>query len=277
MFRVTAHSTHRDRGRFDDAWAVWRSQDALAYDWPAITHYLNRLLAPGGVDNRYWGREGNVQTAIASGHSALYGCVQREAVLTFPSESVQRAIEEPVRRGVVDPILNCGRNDAWWPGVRDGGSVPRTGNELDAIGCDIGGNLLAIEVKPVDEIKGITWGPAQVQMYVELLSKWLDVDPSAIDVLNKMAWQRSQLDLLDERWQFANAEQIRIVPVLALGPGKLSPQATRRLAAVADVLHTRQIATPRVHPLEVWQVDHLGNPVMVWKPSAEDGPQVGLG
>jgi hypothetical protein len=266
-FRVRAHRTHRERGGFDDLWALWRPREALAADWPAVTEYVMCLLAPGGVDRRYWGREGNLQTAIASGHSLLYGCVQREAVLSFPNDAVQKEIEEPIRRGVVDPITTCSRTEAWWPGVRDGRSIPRAGNELDAIGCDMAGNLLAIEVKPFDEIKGITWGPAQVQMYVELLSRLLDLDPLAIEVLNKMAEQRTQLGLLDSRWQFASADRIRIVPVLALGAGRLSPKASGRLAAVAQVLHGRRVTTPRVDPLQVWQIDELGNPVTVWTPS----------
>ena len=154
------------RGGFDDAWSLWRSRDALTADWPGITLYLERLLEPDGVDKRYWMR-GYVQTAISSGHSELYGCVSERQFFPLPTRPSRWQSRNRSGEGSSIPSEHA-------VALKAGGLAcetairSRTGNELDAIGCGLDGNLLAIEVKPADEIKGITWGPAQVQMYVEL-------------------------------------------------------------------------------------------------------------
>ena len=90
-----------------------------------------------------------------------------------------------------------------------------------------------------------------------------------------MAHQRAELGLLDAKWTAPVLLPIRVVPVVAIGPGLRSPVALRRLADLSAALDsvTRH---PLVDPIEVWLVDQTGDPAEIWYPAAEP-PPVGRG
>jgi len=90
-----------------------------------------------------------------------------------------------------------------------------------------------------------------------------------------MADQRAELGLLDAKWTAPVLLPMRVVPVVAIGPGLRSPVALRRLADLSAALDSVP-RHPLVDPIEVWLVDPAGDPAEVWYP-AEGSPPVGRG
>ena len=136
------------------------------------------------------------------------------------------------------------------------------------------GRLLVIEAKPADELKGLVWAPAQVRLYAELFASLVDANEQAPEVLNRMAAQRSALGMLDHRWKFQDRDNLRVLPVIAVGPGplRLSPVALNRLALVAEALERNPPFAHRIDPLEVWLLDSKANPIEIWRPASEPVP-----
>ncbi len=99
QFRLRAHATHKKAGQFDEAWAMWQSADKLAGHWLGVNAYLDRLLAADGIVERLWRREGVIHAALASGQSTAYGAVQREAVVSFPSQVALFVRSAPSKTG----------------------------------------------------------------------------------------------------------------------------------------------------------------------------------
>jgi hypothetical protein len=274
QFRLRAHATHKKAGQFDEAWATWQSADKLAAHWLGVNAYLDRLLAADGIAERLWRREGVIQAALASGQSTAYGAVQREAVVSFPSQAARLRAVRPVQERIWAAVAATGRSDAWWPGIRNGGILPPLGDEADLVAVDSAGRLLVIEAKPADELKGLVWAPAQVRLYAELFAALIDSNCNACDVLNVMASQRSALGMLDDRWKFQDRANLRVVPVIAVGPGplSLSPVALDRLARVSAALECSPPFAHRIDPLEVWLLDSKANPIEIWYPATEPVP-----
>lgn len=272
QYRLRADATHRAKGGFAPGWNTWQSASHLAASWPQISKYLDTLLAGGGVANRLWEREGVVHAALCSGRSDAYTAVQREARVSAASTAASLALASTWRQAIYNGIRGAGRTDPWWPGVRDHGEDPPLGLKADLIGVDPLGRLLVVEAKPSTELKGLTWGPAQVRIYAEQFAALLDDNDEAGALLNKMAHQRHQLGLSGPPFRFADQESLRVVPVLAIGAGPRSPVALDRLQQVAEALQAIPPANGRIDPLEVWLLDPTGHPVTIWRPALEPNP-----
>lgn len=259
-FWLRAHATHQQAGGFDPVWSTPRLGADLAALREEVQGYLDSILGPGGVDSSHVSREGKVQAAMCSMISTDYGVVQREAAISFASQSLKDGIVVPLATAVTGAVSNVTPDGApWWPGVRDRGVMPSLGTEADVLALDSTGRLLVIEVKPAEEIKGLAWGPAQVRMYAELFASWLDADEDfARDRLAAMADQRRALGLLDDRWSPASAGQLRVLPVLAIGSGQMSREAMPRITAIAEALSSLNWSSNRVDPFEVWLLDDDG-------------------
>jgi hypothetical protein len=274
LFRLRAHPTHKAAGQFDEAWGQWQEPDRLGERWSQVDAYLGRLLEDQGIAARLWHREGTVQTALTSGYSPAFGVVQREAVVSFPTEQARHAMVEPIQQRIWGAVTSSGRFDPWWPGIRDGGKQPELGDEADLVSTDSSGRLLVIEAKPFDELKGITWAPAQVRLYAELFAALIEDNPATSDVLNEMVAQRASLGLMDGAWTFAPTWELRVAPVIAIGGWPASPVALTRLAALVVALQATAALSDRIDPLEVWLLDEHGHPETIWRPDTESVPDL---
>lgn len=255
LFRLTSSPTYQGLAPFDPAWSSWRDSDELNRSWPEVESYLDQLRPR--VPARYTEREGKVQTATTSGDSPDYWAIDREAQPHFPSVPEQVA----VLRSFSDPLLAAlaaaGRQDAWWPGVRDRGKAPVAGPGLDLLAVDRSGRLLAVELKDAGNLKGMVFGPVQVRVYAELVTRWLEQDPAkAVDTLNRMLTIRSELGL-SPTGPPVLAPDVVVVPVLGIGAGRRSPQLLSRLADTAGVVEAAPRAA-RIQPLETWSLDAAG-------------------
>jgi len=272
LFRLRAHPTHKKAGQFNADWGRWQDAGALASQWGGVDAYLDRLLADEGIAPRLFQREGVVQAALTSGQSPSYGAVQREAVVSFSSEAAKQSLIAPIQDQIWKAVAEDGRDDPWWPGVRDHGVLPALGNEADLVAVDSRGRLLVIEAKPSDELKGITWAPAQVRLYAEVFAALVEANPATSDLLNEMATQRASLSLLDPAWTFGPTWDLRVVPVVAIGGWPLSPVALERVAAIVAALDASPPLSARLDPLEVWFLNSTGHPSTIWMPSTEPAP-----
>ncbi len=272
-FRLRAHATHKKAGTFLADWGVWQEADSLASQWTEVAAYLDRLLADEGVSSRWWRREGIVQASLTSNQSSAYGAVQRDAVVSFPSTSIELSVTSPIRERIWKSMELAGRTDPWWPGVRDRGRRPILGTEADLVAVDAKGRLLVIEAKPAEELKGITWAPAQVRLYAEVFGALVEDNPATSDLLNTMVSQRASLSLLDPTWEFGPTWDLRVVPVVAIGGWPLSPVALDRVSAIVSALDAWPPSSDRLDPLEIWFLDQKGQPDVIWRPSLEPPPE----
>jgi hypothetical protein len=156
--------------------------------------------------------------------------------------------------------------------VRDRGALVRLGLETDLMGIDHQGRLLVIEVKPADAVEGITWAPGQARLYAEVFALWLELDPNASVALAHMAAQRRRLSLPAPSWALPEQSKIRIVPVIAIGDGKRSPQALVRLVKIHTALQASPSLSSRLDPLEVWHHDATGQREHQWRPGTDPTP-----
>lgn len=271
QFALSAHKTHRAAGGFDASWSAFRSAANLAGDWPAVEHYLDRLLE-GRIDPRWYRREGVLHALLCSGSSEAYGVVQREAAPWADGPPLVGDVVKATSDLIWVAAQTAGRSEPWWPGIRDRGVRKAMGDELDVLALDRRGRLLCMEAKPAEETAGIVWSVAQVLVYAELFGRWVAQDAAAAaSAIAAMAEQRAALALLDPSWTMPPAPPMRVVPVVAIGPGLRSPVALKRLAHLSAALDS----VPRhalVDPVEVWLLDAAGDPAEVWLPSADPPP-----
>jgi hypothetical protein len=270
FFRLDAHATHQRVGQFDRSWTRSRPAEELAGVWPQVDDYLRRMLLHGAVAPRWVAHEGAVQAAVCSGRRAVeYGPVQREAVVWDESGRSESELVADISDRLWAAVTSTGRTDPWWPGEVDHGKRPGMGRELDVLAIGRDGRLLCLEVKPADAATHIPWSCAQTLVYADLFARWAAQDPSvATDSLNSMAAQRASLDLLDERWSHALSSPIRVVPVLAIGEGPVSPTTWKRVELLAEALGSVPLHA-FVDPLEVWRLDREGNPISVLHPGSQ--------
>ena len=272
-FHLTAHETHQGAGAFSPQWAVAQTSASLTAQRAEIEGYIDRILAAGGVDERYTGCEGRVQSLMSARTHTEFGVVQREAVLAFSSKPVRESLALPFRQRIWQAAARSPDSPPWWPTVRNHHEAePRLGLEADLLGWDPAGRLLVIEVKPADAVEGIAWAPAQARMYAEMFALWLDTDPHARSSLVEMAAQRASLGLPAPASQLPAQPAMRVVPVIAIGHGSRSPQALTRLAQVHTALEALPAHSPRLDPLEVWHVDDQGERQHQWRPSFDGAP-----
>lgn len=252
-------SSHRHGGlfkdvavQFDDGWREWQSLDRLAATMRTIQAHVYAAIeaAPPGrqVEGRY-------QAALAKHTEAGFILLDREVMLAFASKSDKLGRKDDLRRPLVQAQAALTAAYTWAAGM----SPP--GDKLDALAIDQDGRLLAIEVKPGAQTKGLIWTPIQVAMYVRLLRAWVDADDAkARQVLEGMARQRAALELGSTEAPRLR-DPIEIVPVIAVGkPITHLPEARERFGIVLSAL--RKAGEP-LAGLQLWAIDATDGNVCV--------------
>jgi hypothetical protein len=266
-WRVRSHGTYRAAYGFDPAWGAWQPATQLEQHWAGIQGFVDDVWRDETIVGRYLRREGKVHPLMASGLHSDYRVIQREAVVSFPGAAARLGVIGEITARIHAAVAGTGRNEPWWPGVRDNGVMPPLGAKADLLAVDDAGRLLVIEAKPPDELKGIAWAPSQVALYAQLFRHLCSL-VGAVEIIDEMLAQRVHLGLTAPG--DGARIPVKVVPVVALGAGPRSPAALERLAAVAESL--AMTGLDPVEPLEVWILDHRGGIEQRWLPSRETVP-----
>ena len=247
--KFNAHGTHRDAGAFDDAWKRPMTTEAAQAEWPRISRYLDRAtlaVAPRHITN-----EGLVHAALCSGQSDQYRVINREVSPNFTDTAARKAIEGELG----DPIRRAAQTAERSLRGSSRGEAKAFGTGTDILAADNSNRLLVIEAKP-SRSKEILSAPKQVIFYAGILQRWIAQDPgAAVNALNQMLDQRVTLGLTSPGPQL-QAQGLRIVPVVAIGPGLISADAERRMLDLSTAL--TNLSMPSVDPIECWRLDALG-------------------
>lgn len=249
QFRLDADPTYREVPGFDESWRLWQEPGDLENCWHEVLGYVDAAIA--SVRPAYL-KEGAVQSSLCSGVSDDFRVVDREAVLGHTNTASRSATTDPISIALQQALLAADPGETWWPSLR---SKVNFGSELDILAVDDAGRLLTVEVKAANAVAGIVKSPAQVAFYATLWSHWLSETDDSTEVLDGMLEQRARLGL--GRPGPIEAPTT-VVPVVALGPGKLSGQALPRLRQVAQAVQPVLSAQQSLQPLEVWMVDEQG-------------------
>lgn len=250
QFRLDAPPTYTALPQFDVTWRQWQDLTDLENEWYSVLSYLETAIAM--VRREFTDAEGAVQSALCSGAAEQFRVVDREAVLAHTNTAARSATTDPLQIALNQALGTANNGERWWPSLRSGVSL---GAELDVLAVDEAGRLLAVEVKPANAIAGIVKGPAQVALYAALWSIWLDEADDSAQILQGMLDQRARLGL-GRPGPLHSPEGV--VPVVAVGPGKLGKEALPRLREVAQAVQPVLRERRTVQPLEVWFIDDQG-------------------
>ena len=253
LFRLDAHATHRAAaGGFDPSWRSWQTLEELSRQWRRVESYLDRVVHK--VHPRWLDSEGRVHALIAGSAPTGFSVVNREASIAFANQPTKDRLCAGWEQTVKQALSLTRRTEPWWTALSD----RRTGTSPDFIALDDAGRLLVIEAKPATAAAGITWGPAQVTFYAAMYAAWLtEAGEAAQASLRQQLEQRRALGLVADDGERSLGAPPEVVPVLAIGPGMVSPEAWSRLAAVADAVAGQ---FPGVAPLEVCRLAADGRP-----------------
>lgn len=257
-YRLDAHKSYMASPKFDKAWTLWQDTAALEAIWPQVSGYLNWIK--DNVAASATSKEGLVHAAISSGSSDAYRVINREASPGFSDKDTK------ARRlaGWVEPFNRAlaGREapPAWWP------KQVRVGSSLDFLAVDIGGRLAIVEAK-ADSASASELAKVAVQagVYAAMFADLLREDREAVPAISRMLQHRAQLKL-SRKGVLHLRDESRVVPVVAIGPGRPSKEVHRRMWEVTDAIaeaHGRD-----VDPVEVWYLDVAGRIIEVER--AED-------
>ena len=258
-FRLRAHATHQLNGGYGSswpAWGAWQTADQLAKNWPDVLAYLDVIVHK--VDARWSDSEGLVHALIADAAQTGVSIVNREASISFRDNSVRQARCTAWGAPIHSAVTGAGHASKWWANL----SANRFGTSPDFTGVDASGRLLIIEAKPASATEGIAWGPAQVRFYASMWAAWLDENPVGASLLEEELEQRKALGLLPVGARTTLRRPVSVVPVLAIGPGIVSPEAWSRLRTVQDAVSNAE-GLPPAEPLEVWRLSAT-HPPLVW-------------
>lgn len=251
-FKLAAPKTWQNAtGLFDSTWSTWQPCTALEVSWPKVEAYLEAALPIIDKTGRHTRKEGAVQAALSNFHRTDFHVIDRESVIGFPDIDTQqkafRTLEKPVLQS-----LERTNGKPWWT------PPARLGNECDTLAVSPDGKLFAIEIKPGDALKGITWAPAQVQHYANLFQAWIDEpdsgSPSPRDILTGMVEQRVELGLLPPTSRVSFPDRIEVIPVVAVGHGSRQI-AWDRLHEVVQRIEAVRRGSPKV---QLWDVNTIG-------------------
>ncbi len=259
-FRLRAHDTHKKRGHFDESWTLWRTLDQLVVLWPEVEQYLDRVQHR--INRKWLDAEGRVHALIANTVASGMTVLNREASHHFVDSPVRDARKEGWRLPLEQGLAAADDGSPWWSGVRE----VAFGTSPDFLAVDAEGRLLVVEAKPAQALAGIVRGPAQVAFYAAMWAAWLAVDGD-VDRLEEELAQRAALGLLPPGAPMTIARPVKVVPVLAIGPGSISAEAWPRLQAVARAVHG---LVPATQALEVVLLDADGAPLR-WDWQDPDG------
>ena len=223
-------------------WTTWSTPAQLMARWPAIEAYMAgqfNVVAPR------WTNEGAVQAMLCANGGESYQVIDREAVFDFRDTAERERIHKALRTPLLE-ALDVPTPERWW---RPPASL---GGELDILAVDAGGRLLVMEVKPADNLPGITWAPLQVSFYARLFRHWSEaVGEKSAEVLSGMLRQRIAIGL-EKETAVSLSYPLKIVPVIAIQDPVAHPRALAQLQAVqAQLLKAGQ----GDDDLEVWLVD----------------------
>lgn len=248
-YQLTADKKYKRIREFDDSWTAWRSRDDIENEWQRILEYLTAV--PGHVADRYITKEGPVHGAISSGKSDAYRVINREASPSFKDA----ATKNRRRAGWIEPFSRAlaSREEPpkWWP------TNVNVGASLDFLAVDIGGRLALIEAKAnTASAAEIAKVPVQVGVYAAMYADLLQHDQEAVAAVDRMLKQRTQLGL-SRKGVLHLRDERRVVPVIAIGPDRPTPEVHRRMWEVADTV--TRARGPNVDPVEVWYLDSSGH------------------
>lgn len=256
LFHLSSHQ--RDRlfkdvaVPFEDDWRKWQPLDRLTAAMKAIRAHVDAAIAAAPSGRQL---EGRYQAALAKRTEAGFILLDREVMLPFASRADKLGRKDELRRPLVQAQDELAAAHPWAVGM----SPP--GDKLDALGIDQNGRLLAIEVKPGAQTKGLIWTPIQVAMYVRLLRAWIDADEAtARKVLEGMARQRAALKLGSTAAPRLR-DPIELVPVIAVGkPITHLSEASERFRVVRNSLRE---AGEALTGLQLWAIDAADGKVAI--------------
>lgn len=239
--RLAAHRTFHPSG-FQAAWMSWTAIGQAATQTEAIDGYLDAVIpkaAAGGA-----AVEGAVQAAVSSFDSPDRVMLDREVLLHFRDTPTKRRVMESVSADLLLALKT-----APVPGARPAS----LGGRCDLLAVDSTGRLLAVEVKPKG-VPTITWAPAQAIVYARLLSRWLQHDPKAAEILSGMIEQRERLGLINSQAPIPSP-QPGAVPIVAVQRG-MSQEHRDRLFTVRK--HLSDHGIDEASELKVYEVTIAG-------------------
>jgi len=255
QFRVTAHTTHRAAGGFNAAWGAWQSIGDLTAAWPEVRGYLDAAAAK--VHGRWTDSEGRVHALLSTSPHTGVTLINRETSVSFSNQPTKDQLCEGWATALTALLRADGRSEPWWINQLE----KRLGTSPDFLAVDDAGRLLVIEAKPASAAAGITWSPAQVTFYSTMYAAWLaEAGEAARTSLEQQLSQRRTLGLVPGDADRQLAWPPIVVPVLAIGPGMVSPEVWGRLDAVATTLRP---AASGLAPLEIWRLTSDGHPRVV--------------
>lgn len=252
QFRLKAHATHRAAAGFDPSWDSWQALDALAERWAQVELYLEKVSTH--VHPMWLNTEGKVHALISNSTRTGFSVINREASISFVNQATKDGLGKGWSDAIRDGLRSVDRSDAWFTALL----TKSLGMSPDFIAVDNDGRLLIIEAKAASAAAGITWGPAQVTFYACMYAAWLaEAGDEARAILQRGLEQRRALRLVPPAAQRALAAPPDVVPVLAIGPGIVSPEVWSRLSVVAEALTGMSNGTA---PLEVCRLAADGTP-----------------
>jgi len=255
-FRLRAHPTHRARGQFGDSWDSWQSLGVLTQRWPKVQDYLSRIVHE--VDHRWLDSEGKVHALLAASANTGFSVINREASISFSNQPTKKKLVDGWTKAV-GQALDTGDTSPWLTALR----AKKLGTSPDFLAVDDAGRLLVIEAKPATAAAGIVGAPAQVGLYAAMYAAWLDqVGDAGTAELTAELVQRRRLGLVPGLAERFLAARPQVVPVLAIGPGVVSPEVWERVRSVAQALSSSALSQG-VAPLEVLRLTVDGTPTPV--------------
>jgi hypothetical protein len=250
---LIAHETHRRTAEDYPTWASWQPLERLAGRWPEVARYLlerERWFAT--AEGAHHVIEGRVHAAMCRGTTTSYRVLNREASPSFRDQELKDEICGGIRaeiRRVLDGVLE----PAAWLRYREFGTSP------DILAVDDQGRVVVAEAKPSSYTSGIVKGPIQVRFYAGLIAAWVRRDHDAPEQLRKMLEQRVAVGLSGGPIPDFRAS-VPIVPVLAIGPGKVSDVALRHAKELRSAVGgLSPVEAEVVAPTEIWRLDEQGD------------------
>lgn len=249
-YKLTADESYMAHRSFDTAWTTKQPREAIESAWPRVEAYLDDIK--GDVASSATSKEGPVHAAIGSWNSDAYRVIQREARPSFKDKATRdRRLADwvaPFNRALAQ------RQDPpkWWP------KNVKVGSSLDFLAVDIGGRLALVEAK-ADAATARELAKVAVQagvyaaMFADLLRENRD---EAFTAVSTMLQQRTSLGL-SRKGVLHLRDKGQVVPVIAIGPGRPTPEVHRRMWEVAQAVSG--VRDENVDPIEVWYLDRAGH------------------
>jgi hypothetical protein len=248
------HETHRRAAPNWKSWASWQPLDRLMDVWPKVEHYLLEREQWFGAKKEaaHHVIEGRVHAAMCRDSVTSYRVINREASPSFSSTLTKKEICGRIRgeiRRVLDDVAEPKKRLRY----QEFGTSP------DILAVDLTGRLIVVEAKPPGSKSGIVKGPIQARFYAGLIARWLEHDADAPQVLAKMLGQRVAAGL-DRGATASFRSDMPVVPVLAVGPGDVSPKRLVHALELRTALARLRASEAGVtEAIEIWRLRSDGD------------------